>query len=184
VLRISVTTDAANERRSCASSALRAPIVPLWYLGASRLACVLVVALCIAGCHGHEACGGNPTVSRAEGAPVIDDASVVSQLAQDSWTVVVGIDYEDSDGDLSQGNIVFYLNDSSTGASTQPLAPAFKQSAIPEGTPSGQLIVPVRFDDSGIKDDASVDLGLQLVDGARMYSNCYGLTLKFEVSDQ
>ena len=141
-----------------------------------------VAALLATSCRSHDACGDNPTVSHDAGAPVINDATVVSQLAQDSWTVVVGIDYDDSDGNLSQGNAVFYLNGASTGASTLPLADAFKQSAIPPGTPSGQLIVPLRFDDTQVKDGASVDLGVQLVDGARMYSNCYGLTLKFEVS--
>lgn len=145
-------------------------------------ASVLCIATLVAACHDREACGDHANVSSDPAAPVIDSASVVSQLAEDSWTVVFGIDYEDSSGDLSQGDVVFYLNNSASNASTQDLAPAFKQSAIAEGTPSGQLIVPVRFDSSGIHNGADVDLGLQLIDGAALHSNCYGLTLKFEVS--
>lgn len=126
------------------------------------------------------ACGDVDPPSTIASAPSIVDATLASQLAEDPWTLVLTLDFSDSDGNLAAGEASFYLGGDANSRSTQPLVTAFKQSALAEDATSGQLVVPLRFDDN-VRDGADVDLGIQLSDGGGLHSNCYGLTLHFEV---
>lgn len=132
-------------------------------------------------CDSPMACGDKVTVSRSVEAPVIASADVASQLAQDTWTVVLGVDFTDADGDLGDGKVEFHLNDKSNAASSQPLLAVFHESAVDVGATAGSLTVPLRFDDT-IRNGTDVHLGLQLIDQAGHRSNCYGLALAFEVT--
>ncbi len=140
-----------------------------------------LVATMLAGCDKPLACGDRVAVSDDPDAPRITDAALVSQLAQDSWTVILGVSFHDANADLADGSVVFYLASDGDSAATQALQPAFKLSALDEGSVDGTLTVPLRFDDD-VEDSTEVDLGLQLVDGASLRSNCYGLSLAFEVN--
>jgi hypothetical protein len=142
---------------------------------------VALAAVCLSGCDKPLACGDKVAVSKAPEAPHILTASIPAQLAQDTWTLVLAVDFSDPDADLADGSVVFYLDEDSDSATSQPLRPAFKQSALEESVSDGTLILPLRFDD-GINDGTNVHLGLQLVDGASLRSNCYGLEIDFEVS--
>jgi hypothetical protein len=147
----------------------------------SAVAIPLVCALTGLACDKPLACGDEVAVSDEAAAPRIIEASLPTQLAQDSWTLVLAVTFHDADADLSQGSVVFYLEREGNSAATQELLPAFKQSALDENTVDGTLTLPLRFDDD-IEDGTEVDLGLQLVDGASLRSNCYGLSLAFEVN--
>ncbi|MBC7792733.1 MAG: hypothetical protein H7Z43_03415 [Clostridia bacterium] len=113
-------------------------------------------------------------------APTIRDGKLASQLAQDPWTLVVTLDFSDTDGNLAHGNITFYLGGSGDSAARQDLLAAFKQSVLAEDATSGRLVLPLRFDES-VGDGERVNLGLQLTDEGGLHSNCYGMTLSFEV---
>ncbi len=145
------------------------------------LAGLTLLTLAASACDGSGACGDDVTVSHDANAPRVLDVSLVKQLEQDTWTLVFSIDFEDANADLDDGSVVFFLGRKSDSAATQPLLPAFKQSALEEGATSGTLILPLRFDD-GISNGTKVDLGLQLVDRAALRSNCYGLALELEVN--
>lgn len=111
---------------------------------------------------------------------MIVDANIAGQLDQDPWTVVLTLDFTDADGNLAAGDVAFYLERDGSSSSTQPLRGSFKQSAIAEDAREGRLVLPLRFNES-LGRNASVALGLQLEDGGGLHSNCYGLTLQFEV---
>ena len=142
---------------------------------------VLAAALSAAACDKPLACGDKVAVSDDPEAPRILEATVPTQLAQDSWTLVLAVTFRDANADLAGGSVVFYLASEAESVATQALLPAFKQSALDEASTDGTLTVPLRFDD-GVQDGSEVDLGLQLVDGASLRSNCYGLALAFEVN--
>ncbi len=144
-------------------------------------ALALAALFAVGACDKSLACGDDVAVSGQATAPRILDASVTSQLAQDPWTLVLAVTFNDANGDLADGSVVFYLARQSESAATQSLVPAFKQSALDAGAVEGTLVLPLRFDDD-VEDGTEVDLGLQLVDGASLRSNCYGLSLAFEVS--
>lgn len=150
-----------------------------------RLVAFIGAMVCASGgvtaCNDSRACGDKLVVSSVPEAPHIASADVATQLEEDSWTLALSVDFADANADLASGSIVFYLEDQSDSATLQPLRPAFKQSALSESATSGTLVLPLRFDD-GISDGANVHLGLQLVDGASLRSNCYGLALAFEVT--
>lgn len=144
-------------------------------------ALLVVATLAGVGCDKPLACGDEVAVSDAPEAPRIVEASVPAQLAEDSWTVILAVTFHDANADLSGGSVVFYLESDGDSAATQALLPAFKQSALDEAAMDGTLTLPLRFDDD-VEDGTEVDLGLQLVDGASLRSNCYGLSLAFEVN--
>src|SRR5690349_8767573 len=115
----------------------------------TRLILVLLFgSAALYGCDGSQACGDHVTASTAPGSPVIDRATVATQLAQDTWTVVLGVDFEDTDGDLGQGDVAFFLNDDSGTRSTQSLPAVFHESAVPVDATAGTLTVPLRFADT------------------------------------
>jgi hypothetical protein len=128
------------------------------------------------------ACGDVNAQSTDLRAPVILDADLASQLEQDPWTIVLTMDFADTDGNLAAGAITFYLGSSAGSAATQDLLSSFKQSALAETATSGTLVLPLRFDET-VRNGAQVDLGMQVVDGEGLHSNCYGLTLAFEVNE-
>lgn len=140
-----------------------------------------LLALAASACDGSGACGDSALVSDDPNAPRVLDAALPKQLEQDSWTLILTVDFEDANADLAEGSVVFYLGKQSDSATSQPLLPAFKQSTLEESATSGTLTVPLRFDDD-ISNGTKVDLGLQLVDSASLRSNCYGLALEFEVN--
>ena len=130
------------------------------------------------GC-GDKHCGDHEP-SSAGGAPVVTNFwKLAEQVPGDPWTVVFGVEFADSDQDLASGQAEFYLNDS-TSPTAQALADAFRQSGLAEATTSGSLWMALRFADN-VSDGTSVRLGLQLIDGGGRRSNCFTLSLEFEV---
>jgi hypothetical protein len=144
----------------------------------------LLLACCVAGstaaCGPEKACGDQTEGSSAGDAPHIDDLRLAGQLEEDPWTMVLSLEFEDSDGNLGTGAATFYLNHSSQPSTRQEMRDAFRQNALPSDTRSGTLVMPLRFGDT-IDDGAQVDLGVQLEDADRQRSNCYAVRLDFAV---
>lgn len=147
----------------------------------TRASEIIVDGISMRVCEQPLACGDNVRVSSDVNAPVINNVVLVDQLEQDPWTLVLTLDFRDADGNLAAGDVVFYLNNDGDSATSQSLLPTFKQSAISEEATSGTLVLPLRFDDT-VGDGVEIDLGMQLVDAEVLHSNCYGLTLEFEVT--
>jgi hypothetical protein len=128
------------------------------------------------------ACGPPPcpeVATEADTAPVLTEFDVFSQLADDPWTVVFVISFEDSDGDVGVGAAEFFLN-GNTSATAVPMFDLFRQSSLPVDATSGRIAIPLRFRED-VQDGAGVKIGVQVVDGAASRSNCYSLDLSFAV---
>lgn len=133
---------------------------------------------------GATACGGNACgdvdASGASGAPRITKLELATQLEGDPWTTIFAASFSDRDADLAMGEARFHLNESSSPSTVQPLRDVFRQSALDEAATTGTLALALRFNPD-IDDGSEVRVGLQLEDGAGHASNCYGLTLEFDV---
>ncbi len=137
-------------------------------------------------------CSSNcPTAEDEEpGAPIIVSLELLEQLEGDPWTLVMGIDFEDSDGNLGEsvmndstvvgGYVEFYINGGDAGGPLA-VADAFTQRAYPLTQTSGKIAIPLRFSDS-ISNGAEIVLSAQLVDGDGLRSNCYSVELSFALN--
>lgn len=145
-------------------------------LGPTLLVSVLASAV--------SACGGNACgdvdASGASTAPKVTKLELATQLEGDPWTTIFAASFSDSDADLALGEARFHLNESSSPSTVQPLRDIFRQSALDESATKGTLALALRFNPD-IDDGSEVRVGLQLEDGAGHASNCYGLTLEFDV---
>ncbi|MBI5509196.1 MAG: hypothetical protein HY903_10620 [Deltaproteobacteria bacterium] len=147
--------------------------------GALSVALAAGVAAFGAGC-GDTRCGGNDR-QEGGGAPVLENFFLVpEQVPGDPWTIILGADFTDDDGDLGSGKADFYLNED-TQPTEQELTDVFRQSGVGLSEKSGSLWMALRFA-STVRSGTTVRLGLQLVDKAGRYSNCYTLDLDFEVT--
>ena len=137
-----------------------------------------VLALAASACGGN-ACG-DVDASGASSAPKVTKLELATQLEGDPWTTIFAASFSDSDADLALGEARFHLNESSSPSTVQPLRDVFRQSALDESATKGTLALALRFNPD-IDDGSEVRVGLQLEDGAGHSSNCYGLTLEFDV---
>lgn len=150
---------------------MRGTLAFLLALGAAQLS---------SGC-GPARCNGQDADSTA-GAPRVSRFYVLDQqVPGDPWTVVFGVDFEDSEGDLGGGLAELYMNSATEPSPTQALAEVMAQSGLPQNATSGSFWMRLRFDESTIEDGTSVWLGLQLLDSAGRRSNCYSVELEFDV---
>lgn len=107
--------------------------------------------------------------------------SLLEQLKDDPWTLILRTDFEDSDGDLGDGRVDFYVN-SPAVSDSQPMPDIFRQSGVTPDSKSGSLWMWLRFQDSA-PDGALVHLGTRLLDQAGQGGNCYALDLLFDVTE-
>ncbi len=141
-----------------------------------------VLALLAPAC-GSSTCGGQARSDDA-GAPEVSSFFVLSedrQIPGDPWTVLFGIDFLDPNGDLGEsGAAEFYLN-SNPEPTAQPLDRVFRQNGLQPSATEGAFWVTLRFAEATVDDGTRVRLGVQLIDGALLRSNCYTLDLEFDV---
>jgi hypothetical protein len=137
----------------------------------------VLVVLALVGCE-PDRC---PTAGDdSDSAPRITDFRLHGGLEGDPWTQVFAVEFQDSDGNLSGGDIEFYLNGRlETPAIT--VADLFRAAALPLDATTGALAVPLVF--KGIADGTSTWLALQFLDANRERSNCYALDVAFAVED-
>jgi hypothetical protein len=103
------------------------------------------------------------------------------QIPGDPWTVVFGVEFEDSGRDLgSGGHAEFFLNANEEPAA-QELDSVFRQSGLVTDASAGAFWVTLRFAEETVEDGTNVRLGLQLIDAGERRSNCFTLELEFDV---
>ncbi len=150
--------------------------------GAWAAAIAVTLGAMLSGCEGTR-CGGNERDEAAD-APVLLSFYMLDetrQIPDDPWTVVFGAEFEDPDANLAAGAAEFYLNANPEPA-TQPMDQVFRQSGIAAGEPRGAFWATLRFAEETVDDGTRVRLGLQLIDGAELRSNCFTLELAFDVN--
>ncbi len=124
---------------------------------------------------------GDYAASDADNAPRLVGMKLVQRaVPSDPWQLVFVLDFRDKDGDLSGGFAQVFLN-GKRHESTVALLEIFRQSALANDATSGQLTLPLRFDESSVSDGAKVELAVQVVDSATLRSNCYSMDLEFSV---
>lgn len=143
---------------------------------AAGLIVFAAIAAVFAGC-GPEPCTDAPSPS--SDAPALTAFELDHQLDGDPWTVIFRLAFTDADGDLSGGQARLYLNGASTGDGI-PLVDLFWQYALPPDASSGELGLPVRFEDT-VQDGAKVLVGMRLVDGEGHLGNCGSFEMDFAV---
>ncbi|MBI3179410.1 MAG: hypothetical protein HYZ27_07090 [Deltaproteobacteria bacterium] len=142
-----------------------------------RTPLLLAAALCA--CEREPCDGAERDDSR--NAPWVNDFYVLDQqVPGDPWSVLVGVEFEDADGDLAAGWIKFMLN-SNDEPVEQELAGVFRQSGLAADATAGAFWTNIRFADT-LRDNTRAKLGMQVVDGAGNHSNCYTLDLRFDVT--
>ena len=130
-------------------------------------------------------CGSEPICASAgdvgvDGAPRLTDFSLVGQLEGDPWTVILSADFEDNDGNLGpDGNVELFLG-GTFQAPALPVVDAMNAAQVSLDAVSGRLAMPVRFSE-GVSDGSRALLGIQVVDGSGLRSNCLGVELEFSV---
>ena len=139
------------------------------------IACVLLSVL---GACGADPCGDVP-MSDSPTAPRIENIDLVEQLPGDPWQLIFALQFSDSDGDLSPGNVSLFLNRINDPV-VFALSDLFLQSGVPLDAGAGTIVVAPRFAET-VDDGAKVWLGMQLEDAADQRSNCYGVKLRFDV---
>lgn len=128
---------------------------------------------------GSDPCGGRDS-SDSSHSPEIKHLDLFDQMEGDPWTLIFAAEFADKDGDLGNtGSIDFYLNDSSSPSSID-LASLFGQSELAAGAKSGEIAIPLRFNETN-KRSVRLNLGAQMVDAAQHISNCYTLDLQFNI---
>ena len=143
-------------------------------------------ALISAAACGSPQCDGQNYEPQA-GSPVIVRMDILQQLAGDPWTIVLALEFSDSEGDIGGGQVSFYLNSDKT-PTTLPLAEYFAQSDLPVNATSGRFALQLRFRNT-VPDGDRVRLAAQLEDAsasvkgaaAGLRSNCYQMDLRFDV---
>lgn len=113
-------------------------------------------------------------------APKLTEFDVAGQIPTDPYTVVFRVGFEDRDGDLGQGGILFYLNGQASENQVL-LADRFRQHGLPLDAQEGEVGVPLRFKET-LSDGAQVVIGAQLVDTNEQVSNCGAFNLSFTVT--
>lgn len=115
-----------------------------------------------------------------EGAPVLKSFSLVGQLEGDPWTVILSAEFEDTNGNLGpDGDVELFLG-GNFQAPALPVVDAMNAAQIDADAVSGRLAMPVRFSE-GVSDGSTAILGIQVVDGSGLRSNCLGVELEFSV---
>ena len=134
---------------------------------------------------GSSACGSEPICESegdvgVAGAPVLRSFALVGQLEGDPWTVILSADFEDSDGNLGpDGGVELFLG-GAFQAPALPVIDAMNAARTSADEVSGRLAMPVRFSE-GVSDGSTAILGIQVVDGSGLRSNCLGVELEFSV---
>ena len=147
----------------------------------SRHLTVLLIWLGISalGCGSEVICASEGDIG-IEGAPILTDFTLVSQLEGDPWTIILSADFEDSDGNLGpDGDVELFLG-GTFQAPALPVSDAMNAAQVAPDALSGRLAMPVRFSE-GVSDGSTALLGIQVVDGSGLRSNCLGVELEFSV---
>ena len=145
-----------------------------------RLAvCLALLGLSALGCGSEVICASEGDIG-IEGAPMLTDFSLVGQLEGDPWTIILSADFEDSDGNLGpDGDVELFLG-GTFQAPALPVSDAMNAAQVAPDALSGRLAMPVRFSE-GVSDGSTALLGIQVVDGSGLRSNCLGVELEFSV---
>jgi len=120
-------------------------------------------------------CLGHPG-SESEVAPIIESFSMVGQLDDDPWTVIFKLSFRDLDGNVGKlGSLKVFLN-SDKELDALELRDLFQASRIELESKAGDMALPLRFEHSQ-PESARVLVGVQLVDGDGLRSQCASLDL-------
>ena len=118
--------------------------------------------------------------SGVDGAPRLTDFALAGQLEGDPWTIILSADFEDSDGNLGpDGDVELFLG-GNFQAPALPVIDAMNAAQVAPDANSGRLAMPVRFSE-GVSNGSTAILGIQVVDGSGLRSNCLGVELEFSV---
>lgn len=140
---------------------------------------MLAVLTLSVGCGTEAVCASEGDVG-VTGAPRLTDFRLVGQLEGDPWTVILSADFQDEDGNLGpDGDVELFLG-GSFQAPALPVIDAMNAAQIEADASEGRLAMPVRFSE-GVSDGSSAILGIQVVDGSGLRSNCLGVELEFAV---
>jgi hypothetical protein len=120
------------------------------------------------------ACGDDPDNWEA-GRPLIRKLTYLQQKPSAPYMLTFAIEFEDSDGDLSQGKIHLYANDQERAV--VELREIFERRGIELDAVLGELEIDVSIADD-IQAGEKVKLGFMLEDGAGKTSNDPSVVLK------
>lgn len=144
-----------------------------------HLLVITFVAIGSSACGSEVICASEGDVG-VDGAPVLRSFGLASQLEGDPWTVILSADFEDSDGNLGpDGSVELFLG-GTFQAPALPVIDAMNAAQIDSEAVAGRLAMPVRFSE-GVSDGSTAILGIQVVDGSGLRSNCLGVELEFSV---
>ena len=142
---------------------------------------VLMASACLGACSKGNSCDGQPASKHAT-APRIEALSLLRQVTSDPWTLVFEVKFTDADGDLGGGTAEFFMERKTPAAVTMSLAEMFQRSEVDLAASSGELGLPLRFKDT-VPNGQDVDLELQMIDVKGQRSNCYQVSLHFDVTE-
>ena len=137
------------------------------------------MAATMLGCGTEQICTSEGDLD-VEGAPRLTDFELVNQLEGDPWTVILSAGFEDSDGNLGPNGQVELFLGGRFQAPALPVLDAMNAAQVDSNATSGTLAMPVRFSE-GVTDGSTAMLGIQVVDGSGLRSNCRGVELEFSV---
>jgi hypothetical protein len=135
-------------------------------------------------------CGNDPAIDigkpwdLASGAPRILEVTYLRQSPAAKQVLVFEIKFEDADGDIAEGHVEIFLNQSKANTTRLPLKPLMLQNEVPLGAKLGSFLVPVEIFLSGPGSEAQremkFEIGLQLTDGSGDKSNLAKIRLRAE----
>lgn len=120
-------------------------------------------------------CAGLHPPSHRKNAPHIVSVSALTQDVIDPWSLVFELVFAAPNGDASDGSLDLFVG--ASAPVSLPLKPYFGPSGVALDAKSGRLAVPIHLASSAVQDDSLFRLGMQLVDGSNLYSNCMTLEL-------
>ena len=146
---------------------------------------LLFLCATVNGCAEPDYCGivpdNNPAAPHIESVKQLLDEqkaelAELSVSGDDPWLVVMNMAFSDSNGDLSGGSLLIFLENKEVNRMN--IAELFKERALNAGATSGELPVLLRIVPVGeLVDGALMHVGLALIDEAGLVSNCHSLNI-------
>ncbi len=115
--------------------------------------------------------------------PALSNLSFNGPAPDSSVVLLLSVDFEDDDGDLSKGDLTTFINQRPTSAGALPLLPIFLQSGLDEGATDGTLDFVLELSFSASNPPASgssFTLGARASDGAGHTSGTQEIKLRLE----
>lgn len=118
----------------------------------------------------------------APGDPVLSNLRFHGQAEDSPLVLLLAVDFRDDDGNLSDGVLETFINQSPTSAGPLPLLPLFLGSDVDERATSGSLdfVLELAFADEAPASGTTFTLGARASDGADNTSSTQEIRLKLE----